>query len=108
MLLRCLIWYSSRASLAVPASAKGDANSAAPSRAGVSTQVDSLAQRAEIQRQMSLAVTQQNRVVDMRINRALDKDVFASKQTELRDRIAGLNCNWTSWIARTMKCATWP
>jgi hypothetical protein len=51
---------------------------------------DSLAQRAEIQRQMTLAVQQQNRIVDMRINQEIDADIFAGKQTELRDRLAGL------------------
>ena len=54
------------------------------------SQADSLAQRGEIQRQITLAVSQQNRVVDMRINREIDEALFASKQTELRDRIAGL------------------
>ena len=51
---------------------------------------DSLAQRSKIQRQIAPAVDQQNRVVDMRINREIDADVFAAKQTELRDRIANL------------------
>ena len=54
------------------------------------TQADSLAERAEVQRQMTLAVNQQNRLVDMRINREIDADIFAGKQTELRDRIASL------------------
>lgn len=54
------------------------------------SQADSLAQRAEIQRQMTLAVGQQNRLVDMRINREIDADIFAGKQTEARDRIASL------------------
>ncbi len=53
-------------------------------------QTDVLAQRAEIQRQMTLAVQQQHRIVDMRINHEIDADIFAGKQTELRDRIAGL------------------
>ncbi len=54
------------------------------------SQADSLAQRAEIQQQMTLAVQQQNRVVDMRINEEIDADIFTGKQTELRDRIADL------------------
>jgi len=53
-------------------------------------QADSLAERVEVQRQMTLAVNQQNRFVDMRINREIDADIFAGKQTELRDRIASL------------------
>ena len=53
-------------------------------------QADVVSQRAEIQRQMSLAVNQQHRLVDMRINREVDADIFAGKQTELRDRIADL------------------
>ncbi len=54
------------------------------------SQADSLAQRAEVQRQWTLAIQQQNRIVDMRINHEIDADIFAGKQTELRDRIAGL------------------
>ena len=53
-------------------------------------QADSLAERPEVQRQMTLAVNQQNRLVDLRINREIDADIFAGKQTELRDRIASL------------------
>lgn len=39
---------------------------------------------------MTLAVTLQNRLVDMRINREIDADIFAGKQTDLCDRIARL------------------
>ncbi|MGE0761557.1 MAG: zinc ribbon domain-containing protein [Pirellulaceae bacterium] len=53
-------------------------------------QAESLAQRAELQRQMSLAVAQQNRLVDMRLSDEIDLNIFAAKQTELRDRIANL------------------
>ena len=53
-------------------------------------QADVIAQRAELQRQISLATNQQHRLVDMRINREIDADMFAEKQTEVRDRIAGL------------------
>lgn len=45
-------------------------------------QADVVSQRAEIQRQMSLAVNQQHRLVDLRINREIDADIFAGKQTE--------------------------
>ena len=54
------------------------------------TQADSLAQRAELNRQLTLTVSQQNRLVDMRISQEIDADLFAAKQTDLRDRIAGL------------------
>jgi DNA invertase Pin-like site-specific DNA recombinase len=53
-------------------------------------QADVVAQRAEIQRQMALAVNQQHRLVDMRISQEIEADIFAGKQTELRDRIADL------------------
>ena len=53
-------------------------------------QEESLAQRAELQRQMTLAVKQQNRLVDLRINDEIDGEFFTTKQTELRDRIAKL------------------
>ncbi|MCX7409397.1 MAG: hypothetical protein NTZ32_15070 [Planctomycetales bacterium] len=54
------------------------------------TQADSLAQRAELNRQLTLTVSQQNRHADMRISQEIDADLFAAKQTGLRDRIAGL------------------
>ena len=53
-------------------------------------QSDSLNERAELQRQMTLAINQQNRLVDLRISQEIDADIFAGKQTELRDRIASL------------------
>ena len=53
-------------------------------------QADSLAQRAELNRQLTLTVNQQNRLVDMRISQEIDADLFAAKQTDLRDRIASL------------------
>ena len=53
-------------------------------------QADSLAQRAEVQRQMSLTVNQQDKLVDLRIREEIDLDTFAKKQTELRDRLAKL------------------
>ena len=48
------------------------------------------AQRSELDRQISLAINQQERVVDMRINEEIDADLFARKQMEIRDRIAKL------------------
>jgi DNA invertase Pin-like site-specific DNA recombinase len=53
-------------------------------------QADSLAQRAEVQRQMSLTVNQQDKLVDLRIREEIDLDTFAKKQTELRDRLSKL------------------
>ena len=53
-------------------------------------QADVVAQRAELKRQISLVTNQQHRLVYMRINREIDADIFAAKQTEVRDRIAGL------------------
>ena len=37
-----------------------------------------------------LSVNQQGRLLDMRLADQIDQDAFASKQTELRDRIASL------------------
>jgi site-specific DNA recombinase len=51
-------------------------------------QQDSLAQRAELQRQESLIVAQQDRLLNLRIDDQIDQDTFAAKQTQLRDRLA--------------------
>jgi hypothetical protein len=61
-------------------------------------QADSLAQRAEIQRQMMLAVSQQNRLVDLRINPEIDADVFAGKQPYFRN--PGVNDAAVDAVAR--------
>lgn len=53
-------------------------------------QQDSLAQRGELQRQLTLIVSQQDRLVNMRIDGEVDATVFAKKQTDLRDRMASL------------------
>ncbi len=53
-------------------------------------QADSLAQRAELQRQESLLVGNQDRLLNLRINDQIDEATFARKQTELRDRLAGI------------------
>ncbi len=53
-------------------------------------QTDSLAQRAELQRQETLLVQQQDRLLNMRLNDEIDQDTFAAKHTELRDRLANI------------------
>ncbi len=47
------------------------------------TQEDSLAQRHELQRQETLIVGQQDRLLNMRLAEEIDEAAFASKQTEL-------------------------
>lgn len=51
-------------------------------------QAESLAQRAELQRQESLLITQQDRLLNLRIDDQIDETTFAKKNTELRDRVA--------------------
>lgn len=51
---------------------------------------ESLAQRAELQRQASLTIGQQDRLLDMRLAGEVEADVFAKKQADLRDRLATL------------------
>ena len=53
-------------------------------------QADSRAQRAELQRQESLIVAQQDRLLNMRLADDIDQDVFARKATEIRDRLAAI------------------
>jgi site-specific DNA recombinase len=53
-------------------------------------QAESLAQRAELMRQQNLLVSNQDRLLNMRINDEIDQDSFAHKQTELRDRLASI------------------
>ncbi len=53
-------------------------------------QVDSAAQRAELQRQAALLVQQQDRLLNLRIADDIDDVTFAQKQTELRDRLASI------------------
>lgn len=51
-------------------------------------QAESLAKRAELQRQESLLITQQDRLLNLRIDDQIDEATFARKNTELRDRVA--------------------
>ena len=50
-------------------------------------QKDSLAQRNELQRQESLIVEQQDRLLNMRLSDEITEETFARKQTESRDRL---------------------
>ncbi len=54
------------------------------------SQAESLAQRHELQRQETLLVNQQDRLLNMRLADEINEDVFAAKQTELRDRLANI------------------
>jgi len=53
-------------------------------------QKESLAQRAELQRQETLLVNQQDRLLNLRIAGEIDEPTFARKQTELRDRLSSI------------------
>ncbi len=53
-------------------------------------QDDSRAQRSELQRQASLLVAQQDRLLNLRIDDQIDEETFVRKQTELRDRLASI------------------
>jgi site-specific DNA recombinase len=53
-------------------------------------QADSRAQREELTRQQTLIVQQQDRLLNLRLADDIDQEVFANKQTELRDRLASL------------------
>ena len=53
-------------------------------------QEDARAQRAELQRQETLIVAQQDRLLNMRIADEIDEATFARKHTEMRDRLASI------------------
>lgn len=53
-------------------------------------QQESIAQRAELQRQESLLVNQEDRLLNLRLSDDIDQETFARKQTELRDRLASI------------------
>lgn len=53
-------------------------------------QAESLAQRAELQRQETLLVQQQDRLLNMRLSEDIDQETFARKHTEMRDRLASI------------------
>lgn len=54
------------------------------------SQLESRQQRSELQRQNTLLVNQQDRLLNLRIADQIDEETFARKQTELRDRIASI------------------
>ncbi len=51
-------------------------------------QAESKAKRAELQRQETLLVEQQDRLLNLRLGGEIEQDSFAKKSTELRDRLA--------------------
>lgn len=53
-------------------------------------QQDARACRDELQRQASLLVAQQDRLLNLRLNDEIDQEAFARKHTELRDRLASI------------------
>jgi site-specific DNA recombinase len=53
-------------------------------------QAESLAMREELQRQETLLVQQQNRLLNLRLTDDIDEQTFARKNTELRDRLAAI------------------
>ena len=53
-------------------------------------QAESQAQRAELTRQQSLIVAQQDRLLNLRIADEIEQDTFARKQTEMRDKLASI------------------
>jgi hypothetical protein len=53
-------------------------------------QADVRAQRAELQRQESLIVAQQDRLLNLPLADDMDQDIFARKSTEIRDRLAAI------------------
>jgi site-specific DNA recombinase len=54
------------------------------------SQAESLAQRAELQRQETLLVQQQDRLLNLRLADDIDQEIFARKSTEIRDRLASI------------------
>ena len=53
-------------------------------------QADAKAQRSELQRQATLLVNQQDRLLNLRLGDEIDQEAFARKHTELRDRLASI------------------
>ena len=53
-------------------------------------QADSRAQRAELTRQETLLIQQQDRLLNMRLSEDIDQETFARKHTEFRDRLSSV------------------
>lgn len=51
---------------------------------------ESRAQRAELLRQESLLMQQQDRLLNLRLSESIDQDTFGRKGTEIRDRLASI------------------
>ena len=54
------------------------------------SQAESLAMRGELQRQQTLLVQQQDRLLNLRLAEDIDQETFARKSTEIRDRLAAI------------------
>lgn len=54
------------------------------------SQDDSRAQRVELTRQEALLVAQQDKLLDLRLRDEIDEQVYATKRTQLRDRLASI------------------
>ncbi|MEZ6100628.1 MAG: hypothetical protein R3E01_16795 [Pirellulaceae bacterium] len=54
------------------------------------SQAESLSMRAELQRQETLLVQQQDRLLNLRLADDIDQETYARKGTELRDRLASI------------------
>ncbi|HEY2759600.1 MAG TPA: recombinase zinc beta ribbon domain-containing protein, partial [Pirellulales bacterium] len=54
------------------------------------TQADALARRAELERQVTMTINQQEKLLNLLIDDVVDQEAFARKHTELRDRLADL------------------
>ncbi|MBN4060310.1 hypothetical protein JYT11_00515 [Planctomycetaceae bacterium AH-315-I19] len=53
-------------------------------------QAEARSQRSELQRQSSLLVEQQDRLLNLRLAEEVDQDTFARKHTQLRERVASI------------------
>lgn len=53
-------------------------------------QADDRAQRLELQRQETLIVAQQDRLLNLRLAEGIDQETFACKHMEMRDRLAAI------------------
>ena len=53
-------------------------------------QAESLSQRSELQRQETLLVQQQDRLLNLRLADDIDQETFARRSTEIRDRLSSI------------------
>jgi site-specific DNA recombinase len=59
-------------------------------------QAESIAKRAEVQRQLSLVIEQQDRLLNLRIEGEIEQEAFLQKQLQFRDRAAKLKLDLES------------